>query len=84
MKVVVKYEFEEQINIENHLYEIEKRLGINPTFYFDKTWLMIIAEYENKSIEYLAAVYDCLLDYLLVEVEMVIFIANKTNEKITI
>lgn len=45
---------------------------------------MIIAEYENKSIEYLAAVYDCLLDYLLVEVEMVIFIANKTNEKITI
>lgn len=84
MKVVVKYQFEDEINIENHFYEIEKRLGINPRFYFDKKWLMIIAEYENKSIEYLSAVYDCLLDYLLVDVEMVIFITNKTNDKITI
>lgn len=45
MKVVVKYQFEENVNIENHLYEIEKRLGIEPRFYFDKTWLMIVAEH---------------------------------------
>ena len=86
MKIYVKYQFEENIEIEKYLKEIENKLGFCPHFFYDKNWLIIsdYIEYHNKSIPYLASMFNDLLCFLLVEYKMVQFLVNNTVDKIEI